>query len=270
MNKPTLRRIKLLCKKAGWKILPRSAVQFIRKRYYLRLSRSWSPQEEADLQVVRYLVRPADYVIDIGANIGLYSKVLSELVGPDGRVYSVEPFPSTYEILSYNISKLHLENVEPLNVAISDSQTVVTMVLPYDPSGAETHYRASVVKAHICRNKTQTAKVEATTIDSMFLSVSKMISFVKCDVEGHELPCIQGARNFLAQSKAAWLIEVSQDPDSADSAAHRLFEILSNTDYTAWWFDGSKLRKRRPGDRSTNYFFLKEAHIDAVKELLAV
>lgn len=265
-----MRRIKLLCKKAGWKILPRSAIQFITRRYYLRLLRCWSPQEEADLQVVRHLVRPADYVIDIGANIGVYSKALSELVGPDGHVYSVEPFPSTYKILSYNIRKLHLENVEPLNIAISDSQTVVTMALPYDPSGAETHYRASVVEDHLCRNKRQTAKVQATTIDSMFLSVSKRISFIKCDVEGHELPCIKGARNFLARSQAAWLIEVSRDPDSADSTAHRLFEILSNTGYIAWWFDGTELKKRQPGDRSTNYFFLKEEHISAVKVLLAV
>lgn len=269
MNKPILRRIKLLCKKIGWKVLPCSVVQLIRKRYYLRLLCSWSPHEEADLQVVRHLVRQADYVIDIGANIGLYSKALSELVGPDGHVYSVEPFPTTYEILSNNIRKLHLKNVEPLNIAISDSQTVLTMVLPYDPSGAETHYRASVGKDRLRSNKTQTAKVQAKTIDSVFLPLSRMISFVKCDVEGHELACLKGARNFLARSQAAWLIEVSGDPDSADSAAHRLFEILSNTGYTAWWFDGTKLRKRQPADRSTNYFFLKEAHIDAVKELLA-
>lgn len=261
-----MRQIKLLFKKAAWKILPHSTVQLIKKRHYLRLLCSSLIEKETELRVLQHLVRPGDFVIDIGANIGVYSKILSELVGRDGRVYSIEPFPPTFEILCYNIRNLSLDNVEPINVAISDSEDVITMGLPYDSSGAETHYRASIVKDYADKSKIEMTNVQATTIDSCFLRAPKIISFIKCDVEGHELACIKGAKKFLAQSQPAWLVEVSGEPDDTDSAAHDVFKILYDKGYIAWWFDGSNLRKRRSGDTSTNYFFLKDNHVKILRE----
>ena len=218
-----MRQIKLLLKKTAWKILPNSTVQLIKKRHYLRLLRSSLLEKEPELRVVRYLIKPGDSVIDIGANVGVYSKILSELVGPDGHVYSIEPFSPTFEILSYNVKKIRLDNVELINVAVSDSEAVVTMALPYDPSGAETHYRASIVKDQADTRKERT-NIQATTIDSRFLRTPETISFIKCDVEGHELACIKGAAKFLARSQAAWLIEVSGEPDDTDSTAHHVFK----------------------------------------------
>ena len=262
-----MHQVKRLLKRTAWKILPYSVVQFIKKRHYLRLLRAPLLEKEPELRVVRYLVKPGDTVIDIGANIGVYTKILSELVGPDGYVYSIEPFPPTFEILCYNVRKLHLGNVEPVNVAVSDSQAVVTMAIPYDSSGAETHYRASIITDRADKDKTEVTNVQATTIDSRFLNVSGTISFIKCDVEGHEPACIKRAAKFLARSQPAWLTEVSGEPDDTDSAAHSVFKILHDHGYSAWWYDGSKLKKRRPGDKSTNYFFLKENHIDILKNL---
>ena len=261
-----MHQIKRLLKRTAWKILPHSTVQFIKKRHYLRLLRSSLFEKEPELRVVRYLVKPGDFVMDIGANVGVYSKILSELVGPNGRVYSIEPYPPTFEILCYNARKLRLDNVEPINVALSDSEAVVTMALPHDSSGAETHYRASIVTDHVNEGKPDTANVKATTIDARFLSVSGAISFIKCDVEGHELACIKGAAKFLAQSHAAWLIEVSGEPDDIYSAAYSVFKLLQNQDYFAWWYDGDKLRKYCPGDKRINYFFLKDNHIDILNK----
>jgi len=260
-----MHQVKRLLKRTAWKILPHSTVQFIKKRHYLRLLRSSSLEKEPELRVVRYLVKPGDSVIDIGANIGIYTKIFSELIGPNGCVYSIEPFPSTFEILCYNIKKLHLDNVEPINVAVSDSEAIVTMALPYDSSGAEMHYRAYIAKDRADEVKEQTS-VQAITIDSRFISTAETISFIKCDVEGHEPACIKGAAKFLAQSQTAWLIEVSGEPDDENSTAHNVFKILQDRGYSAWWYDGSKLRKRNLGDKSTNYFFLKENHINILEK----
>lgn len=246
--------------------MPQSVIQFIKKRHYAGLLRHRSLEEEPDLKVVRCLVKPGDYVIDIGANIGVYTKTLSELVGREGRVYSIEPFPATFQILCSNIKNLSLKNVEPMNFAISDHEGVVTMELPCDPSGAETHYRAHVVSNNAVKGKTEIVKVRATTIDSAFPDVSKKVTFIKCDVEGHELACLKGAQKFLTQSRPAWLIEVSGTPEEKDSAAYRVFEMLSNNGYVVWWFDGIRIRKRVAGDKSTNYFFLGDNHINFLKD----
>ena len=165
-----MRKIKLLLKRSAWKILPQSTVQFIKKRHYLRLLCSSSLEKEPELRVIRYLVKTGDSIIDIGANVGVYTKILSELIGPDGHVYSIEPFPSTFEILCYNVRKLRLDNVEPINVAVSDSQAVVTMAIPYDLSGAETHYRASIVKDQ-ADTREETTNVQAITIDLSLIHI---------------------------------------------------------------------------------------------------
>jgi FkbM family methyltransferase len=260
-----MRWLKLLCKKAAWEVLPLPVIQLIKKQYYFKILRSWRLENEPDLKVVRHLVKLGDHVIDIGANIGIYTKTLSELVGKEGRVYSIEPFPTTFQILCSNINKLHLENVEPLNVAISDSEGVLTMEIPYDRSGTENHYRAHIICNGMATNKAETAKVRVSTIDFIFGGGQEKITFIKCDVEGHELACLKGAQKFLAQSQPAWLIEVSGTPEEVNSKAHHVFELLSNNGYTAWWFDGTKLRKRTAGDKSVNYFFLGDDHINFLK-----
>lgn len=260
-----MHRIRSLCKRAAQNILPYSLLQLVKKVYYYRLLNSFTLEEEPDLKIVQHLLTPGDYVVDIGANIGIYSKFLSELVGYDGHVYSIEPIPETFEILCSNLHKLHIENVEPMNCAVSDSETIVTMEIPHKPIGGINYYQASIVKDGATKSK-KLVKVPAITIDSKFCGVSQAISLIKCDVEGHELACIKGAQEFLARSQPIWLIEVSGDPDDTESSAHVVFQQLAKNGYSAWWFDGTTLRKRGVGDRSINYFFLIDNHIRILKE----
>ena len=50
-------------------------------------------------------VSEKDKVIDVGAHFGLFTLLMSELVGNEGEVHSFEPVPSTSSILSENASK---------------------------------------------------------------------------------------------------------------------------------------------------------------------
>ena len=52
----------------------------------------------------------------------------------------------------------------------------------------------------------QGLEVKLVRLDDLFQSG---ISFVKCDVEGHELEVIEGAKELIRACRPAWLIEVS-------------------------------------------------------------
>jgi hypothetical protein len=93
-----------------------------------------------------------------------------------------------------------------------------------------------------------------------------VVGFVKCDVEDHELACLSGAKTVLSSHSPAWLVEVSGEPDESGTRANQVFRIFEKLSYLTWWFDGQKLRERRPGDISTNYFFLKQAHVDKLRD----
>ena len=92
------------------------------------------------------------------------------------------------------------------------------------------------------------------------------ISFIKCDVEGHELSVIEGANSFLFKSYAAWLIEISSNPDENNSPASKLISIMNQHGYMIYFYNGKALQKYRKGDKNVNYFFLKKDHLKILEE----
>jgi predicted methyltransferase len=85
--------------------MPYTLLQPLKRIRYLNSIRSfWSP--EADVMVA--LVHEGDYVLDIGAYVGWYTRVLSKAVGPEGLVHSFEPIPTTFSLLTYCVHRLRL------------------------------------------------------------------------------------------------------------------------------------------------------------------
>lgn len=243
-------------------LLPDSILQPLRVWHHRRTLRSFPDADEPDLAVVRELVERGTIAVDLGANIGVYTKVLADLVGPAGTVISVEPVPQTYDVLSRNIRSLGMRHVSCVNAAISDSNGDVVMELPNYAAGGTNFYQAMVVAAEERRvgGSRQQVRVPAVTLDAL-LTGKGTVGFVKCDVEGHELACLAGAKMVLNSHSPAWLVEVWGDPDESGKKAMQVFRIFERLSYVSWWFDGHRLIKRRPGDRSTNYFFLKDEHV---------
>ena len=251
-------------KRFALRFLPDRMLQRLKKIHYAKALRTASEGGEPDLAVVRHLVGAGSHVIDVGANFGLYTKFLSELVEPEGRVYSIEPIPLTYEILTSNLKRLKLRNVEPFNYAISDDIGDVRMEIPEYASGGENFYEARIVPASKS-TLVRTVNIESRPLDALFGHL-RNIDFIKCDVEGHELACLRGAASILRRVKPAWLIEISGSPDQDSSTANELFKLMADCGYTPMWFDGRNLRQRERGERSINYFFLTRRHMRLIPE----
>jgi FkbM family methyltransferase len=254
-----------LFKKLITNVLPPTLLFSLKKRYYTYTVPSFWEQ---DVVPIKYLVKPGDFVLDIGANVGWYTAILSKLVGEQGMVYSIEPIQNTFQLLSFVIGKLQLKNVELLNYAISEIDGSAIMEIPLHDYGGPNFYQARIISHERFGNQLQEHKVHLKSIDSLFFESQSIFTFIKCDVEGHELSVIKGASCFLHQSKPAWLVEVSGNPDDDRSHSWELFNILRELNYAAYWFDGQKLRKRSPGDKSVNYFFLQPCHLAQLTSLI--
>jgi FkbM family methyltransferase len=241
--------------------LPEPWLRALRRRHYERVVRSFKEEDEPDLKIVKHLVPPGTTAIDLGANIGVYTKVLSSLTGPSGHVVSVEPVAETFGYLTGNVQALRMTNVRLVNAAVSDQSESLTMELPDNEFGGPYFTRARIVDSQQTpRAPGRYLRVRSTTLDEIAVG-EDLISFVKCDVEGHEFECLAGAESVIAIHHPAWLIEVWGDPDELGSLAADVFGSLALRGYSDWFFDGKLLRKRQPGDRSTNYFFLTTAHV---------
>ena len=128
-----MNHLNVALKKYISRILPDNVIQMLKKLYYPIKLKLANEDYEADLRVLKYLVDSGDFVLDIGANIGIYTKFMHELVGDSGCVYSIEPIPRTFEILCWNVKRLGLTRVKTINCAISDDDGIAKMEIPlYD------------------------------------------------------------------------------------------------------------------------------------------
>lgn len=247
-------------KRAALRFLPDRLLAAAKRRHYYRLLTRTTRMDEPEMDVLRLLARPGDRVLDIGANVGAYTKCLAERVGPRGRVISVEPVPATFAILAYNVRRCGFRNVDLVRCAVSDRTGDVRMHVPSYATGGENFYQAHIVD-DAASGGSESFSVPAATVDSIVAAHGGgTVSLIKCDVEGRELSCVQGASGTIERSRPAWLIEVSGDPDAHTSSAAELCRSLAEAGYGIYTYDGRGLRTRRRGETAVNYFFLAETH----------
>jgi FkbM family methyltransferase len=162
--------------------------------------------DEAEYGKLGQWVKPGDWVLDVGANVGHYSSKLSQLVGHQGRVISFEPVPQTFEILAANMACCRARNVTLLNVAASDAMGTVGMSIPSFDTGLQNFYMASVT------SDSPSLTVIAIPIDS--LRFPSRIALAKIDVEGHELSTLKGMENLLKRDHPVLIVEGQAQPVS--------------------------------------------------------
>jgi FkbM family methyltransferase len=150
---------------------------------------SWNPQEYA---AFRDAVRPDAVVLDIGANVGAYTLVFANWVGPNGRVYAFEPAPDARAGLITHVRLNHLDDrVEVSDAALSSG--VGRAAFGLHPSGG-----ASSLQVHSV-DRAQVIEVPSETLDHFCASRRRPPDVIKIDVEGAELDVLRGGRETLAR-----------------------------------------------------------------------
>ncbi|MGB6414920.1 MAG: FkbM family methyltransferase [Candidatus Cybelea sp.] len=92
--------------------------------------------EVRESSVASRLLKPGDYAIDIGANIGWYTALFAELVGAAGHVLAVEPEPANAALLKENVRIRHIEQMVTIaEAALGDQECMVKLGLASDQKG---------------------------------------------------------------------------------------------------------------------------------------
>lgn len=216
-------------------VLPASALEVVKRRHYESEVQNSRLTDEPDLSVLPSVIKPDYICLDIGANVGVFTKHLS---GMAKQVLSFEPFPQTFAYLAHNVKALDLKNVSVFQAAVSDRCGTVSM----EPGKYRDGTPNNLYMSHIVADK---GNIPSLTIDSLELP---RVDFVKLDVEGHERQVICGATRTIANSRPTWLIET--DPESG------LFEEMSRLGYSCFVEDKGKLRPRGDREYKINYWFI--------------
>lgn len=153
---------------------------------YLGLHRlGWMGEEEAKL--LRKLVRPGMQVVDVGANIGLYSLLLAQLVGRNGTVIAFEAEPNLFACLRENCAVNDATNVFVFQRALGQANGVALLQRSVFHSGD--NRLGDPLTGH------EAVEVKVERFDDA--QPHSKPDFVKIDVQGHELAALTGMERAL-------------------------------------------------------------------------
>jgi FkbM family methyltransferase len=209
--------------------------------------RAWRYRLRDDPAEVRYLlqhVSRGQTVVDIGAHKGGYTYWLRRAVGPGGRVFAFEPQPRMAGYLRQVFPPSERGAVVVENVAVSDRNGVAQLLTPQGTSqcGATLEERA---------NPRASYPIPTTTLDSYFEAMPSLrISFVKCDVEGHELSVFKGASRILREHRPVLLFEC-ETRHTGGRPVSVVFDHLTAAGYRGWFFWNGSLRSVSEFDPAT-------------------
>lgn len=160
------------------------------------------------------LVRPGAVCVDVGAEYGLYTWVLSALAGPTGQVHSVEPLPGPARWLRTASRVLGSDNVTVHRTALAARAGHGTLSLPRR-RGLPVHGRAYLTRdadgpgPNAEFRTSRPVSTPVRTLDQLAREQGlERVEFVKADVEGAELAVLRGGARTLRRDRPALLLEI--------------------------------------------------------------
>jgi FkbM family methyltransferase len=184
---------------------------------------------------LKNFVIKGDTCIDIGANLGYYSTVLSKLAGPKGKVYAVEPVEPVRKVLEKNTSRY--KNIEILPYALGEEDTSIQI--------SNTTFREKGFLASgsffVSDSKSGRLPDESIAFTAVMKKGSKLfahldrLDFVKCDIEGYEIVVLPELEPILLKFRPVLLVE------TAGSNREKLLERFSKNGYEGFILDENRL-----------------------------
>ncbi|MDX1948747.1 MAG: FkbM family methyltransferase [Pirellulaceae bacterium] len=175
---------------------------------------------EGEVDTFRKVLRPGEWVLDIGANIGAHTLALSQIVGPQGRVYAFEPQRILFQTLCANLALNGVTNAYCHHSAVGESPG--KLLVPPLNYAAENNFGGVSLG-----NYPAGEPVEVLTIDSLALPSCRML---KIDVEGMELAVLRGAAQTIQRFKPILYVENDRAQNSA-----ALTELIHSHGYHMYW-----------------------------------
>ncbi len=149
------------------------------------------------------LLKHGGIALDIGANIGYYALIESQLVGDTGKVYAVEPVLNNFNNLKRNVELNDAHNIETFRLAIGDTEKEVLINVRSKGNLSSFTEATDDIRAEIIGQE----KVKLMTADSFSRDViGTTPSFVRMDVEGYEAAILEGMTEVM-KAKTVLLIE---------------------------------------------------------------
>ena len=194
-------------------------------------------QDAVEIAWMRRLVRPGSHVLDIGANIGFYTLLLSELIGSEGHVHAFEPDAINFKRLSAMAG--HKSNITLVPKAVSDRSG---KLLIYTSPQLNVDHRTYKVA-----NYKETIAVDGMSIDD-YVGGRFRVDFIKMDIQGYELHALRGMERTVIANPAIVIFSEFWPYGFrlCGTNASLVYDYIRSLDLQMWLPERDKLRLVSP------------------------
>ena len=197
--------------------------------------------------ICKRLVGRGDTVLDIGANLGVMTTLLSRLVGPTGQVHAFEPNPVLQAALDQTLARNKAANVKLHRLALGSKDGTLELCVPPGNAGQGSfiYHRDH---ADATRFEVPVRRLSSVLEDEKVAA----IKLVKIDVEGFEADVLLGAEEFFQRVRPAAILFEMNDRVSRESSHPPVIQVLERLGYAFLAVPRRLLRMGlrvyRPGD----------------------
>jgi FkbM family methyltransferase len=146
--------------------------------------------DRAERGLLRKILFQGAVVVDVGANIGIYSQFLSRCVGPTGLVHSFEPSPDNFRRLS--AATHDLSNVRLTQAVVGERSGDCKLYVSDNLNVDHRAYKAD-------GESRRAVSTEMVALDDYF-KPGQRVDLIKMDIQGYELHALRGAERVLQEN----------------------------------------------------------------------
>ena len=206
--------------------------------------------------LVKDIIEPNYSIVDIGANLGYFSKNFAKLT-PQGALLSIEPVKPFYDVLSSFMKKF--KHAKVVNYALGNETGTITMVLP-ESNGMIRTGLPHIAESEEEKKAHKTHDVEIVKGSELLGNLSK-IDYIKCDIEGYEVVVFNEIKEVIAKTKPIIQIEIGPDNENA------MFDYFDSLNYIQYGVANFKIVKEsRTQQEQGDFLFIHESGIESFEK----
>jgi len=217
--------------------------------------------EEKEMRFLKKIVKQGDFVMDIGANIGIYTLFFSDLVGINGHVWSFEPSPFSVSLLRENVAMNFLQNVSVVEEVLTDKTGQVEFYV-FEGTGDVYNSIGAITRPVEKLSADKAIIVKSTTVDD-FAEENKInkVDIIKIDVEGAEELVLRGAKKMLGRSNNVVVMLELYEPSlkQCGSSVEGIVSFMKGLGFGCWGIkDNGRLCQWGGYEGGTSYVVFKK------------
>jgi FkbM family methyltransferase len=204
--------------------------------YNLSYAKFKLKNDKTEIELLKKIIKPGDHILDIGANIGFYAKLLSQFATGKGKVYCFEPDSQNFKYLQQNTKDI--ANIELFNKAVSDKTDVIKV---YKSKLLNVDHRTYPVN-----NYDSVEEITSVSIDELIkVQTIAKVNVIKIDIQGFELTAFGGMKHLLSSSTDLKIIAEywPHGFKRAGTSAIAFYDFFNELGYSFYLIDNNTLNK---------------------------